>query len=55
MTVFEYVTALLAIVLGLSIARVMSGIGRFIVAERRVLRDWVIAGWCLALTLTQIG
>jgi hypothetical protein len=55
MTVFEYVTALLAIVLGLSIARVMSGIGGFIVAERRELRDWLIVGWCLALTLTQIG
>jgi hypothetical protein len=55
MTAFEYSSALMAIVLGLSIARVMSGIGAFIIAEHRVLRDWIIAGWCVALILTQIG
>ena len=55
MSVFEYVTALLAIVLGLSIARVMSGIGAFIVADKRVFHDWIVVGWCVALTMCQIG
>lgn len=52
MTVFEYSSALMAIVLGLSFARVMGGIGAFIIAEQRVLRDWIIVGWCLNLTMT---
>ena len=53
MTVFEYVSVLLAIVLGLAVARIMGGLAAFIIAERRVTRDWIVAGWCVALAYMQ--
>lgn len=55
MSVFEYVAAFVAIVMGLSVARVMSGVGAFILAKDRASTDWIVAGWCVALIVTQIG
>jgi hypothetical protein len=55
MSVFEYVAAFVAIVMGLSVARVMTGVGAFILAKDRSWADWVVAGWCFALIVTQIG
>ena len=55
MGVFEYIAAFVAIVMGLAVARVMSGIGAFIIADHRVPNDWLLAGWCLALIITMIG
>jgi hypothetical protein len=55
MGVFEYVAGFVAIVVGLAVARVMGGIGVFILAERRVAMDWLVAGWCVALIVTLIG
>ncbi len=55
MGVFEYVAGFVAIVVGLAVARVMGGIGAFILAERRAAMDWLLAGWCLALIVTLIG
>jgi hypothetical protein len=42
MSVFEYVSASVAIVMSLSVARVMSGIGAFILAKNRVPSDWLV-------------
>jgi hypothetical protein len=55
MSVFEYVATFVAIVMGLSVARVMTGVGAFILAKDRALADWIVAGWCVALIVTQIG
>jgi hypothetical protein len=53
MTVFEYVSVLLAIVLGLSVARAMSGIAAFVVADHRSTKDWLVVGWCVGLMYMQ--
>ena len=55
MGVFEYIAAFVAIVMGLAVARVMSGIGAFILADRRAPDDWLLASWCLALVILMIG
>ncbi|NIP16038.1 MAG: hypothetical protein GWM88_15420 [Pseudomonadales bacterium] len=55
MGVFEYVAGFVAIVVGLAVARVMGGIGAFILSERRAAMDWLLTGWCLALIVTLIG
>ena len=55
MSVFEYAAALIAIVLGLSVARVLSGIGAFLVSANRTASDWLVLGWCIALIIVQGG
>ena len=55
MSVFEYVSVFVAIVLGLAVARVMNGIGAFIISNNRSADDWLLAGWCLSLIVNQIG
>ena len=55
MSVFEYVAAFVAIVMGLSVARVMGGVGAFILTKSRTSTDWLVFGWCIALIVTQIG
>jgi hypothetical protein len=55
MSVFEYVAAFVAIVMGLSVARVMSGVAAFILAKDRTSTDWIVSGWCVALIITQVG
>jgi hypothetical protein len=52
---FEYLIGLLTIVLGLAVAKAMGGIGSFLIAERRTLRNWIDVGFCLALVIFQIG
>ena len=55
MDAFEYLAGLLTIILGLSIARTMSGIGAFLLLEKRTLRNWNAGGFCLVLAMLQIG
>jgi hypothetical protein len=52
---FEYIAGFMTIVLGLSVARALGGIGAFITADQRSLNDWTTAGFCLTLALLQIG
>jgi len=51
---FEYLTGLLTIVLGLAIARAMSGIANFLVLDTRTLRSWTLFVFCLALAAMQV-
>ena len=55
MTVFEYASGLISIVIGLAVARVLGGISNFIAAERRIGSDWIVASWCFALLITLVG
>ncbi len=55
MSVFEYASGLISIVVGLAVARVLGGIGTFSAASERAASDWVVASWCLALLLTMVG
>ena len=55
MTAFEYASGLISIVIGLAIARVLGGIGGFLVAKQRSASDWLVATWCLALLITMVG
>jgi len=55
MTAFEYASALISIVVGLAVARVLGGVGAFLVAKRRSSADWVVAGWYLTLLVLLIG
>ena len=55
MTVFEYASGLISIVIGLAVARVLGGIGTFIVARDRSFSDWTVAAWCVALVFVLVG
>ena len=55
MTAFEYASGLISIVIGLAIARVLGGIGGFLVARQRSTSDWIVAMWCLALLITMVA
>ena len=54
MTIFEYVSVLLAIVLGLAVSRAMAGVAKFVASEHRSANDWLVAGWCLGLIFMQV-
>lgn len=54
MSEFEYLTGLLTIVLGLAIARAMSGIANFLVLSTRTLQSWTFFLFCLALAALQV-
>jgi hypothetical protein len=55
MTVFEYASGLISIVIGLAVARVLGGIGTFIVARDRSVSDWIVAAWCVALIFVLVA
>jgi hypothetical protein len=55
MTVFEYASGLISIVVGLAVARVLGGISNFIAADRRIGSDWIVASWCFALLINLVG
>jgi hypothetical protein len=55
MTAFEYASGLISIVIGLAVARVLGGIGGFLVARQRSASDWIVAAWCVALLVTMIA
>jgi len=54
MTVFEYISVLMAIVLGLAVSRAMIGVARFINKDQRATKDWIAAGWCLNVAFLSI-
>jgi hypothetical protein len=54
MTPFEYATGLVSIVIGLAVARVLGGIGTFIIAGKRSSSDWFVAAWCVVV-LVNLG
>jgi hypothetical protein len=55
MTVFEYASGLISIVIGLAVARVLGGISNFIAAGQRSGSDWIVASWCFALLINLVG
>jgi Zn-dependent protease with chaperone function len=55
MTVFEYASGLISIVVGLAVARVLGGISNFIAADRRIGSDWIVASWCFALLINLVS
>lgn len=54
MTIFEYASGLISIVVGLAIARVLGGIGAFLTLNQRTAHDWIVAVWCMALSLNLV-
>jgi hypothetical protein len=55
MTVFEYASGLISIVIGLAVARVLGGISNFIAAGQRSGSDWIVASWCFGLLINLVG
>jgi hypothetical protein len=55
MSVFEYASGLISIVIGLAVARVLGGIGSFIVLRDRSFSDWIVAAWCFALVFILVA
>ena len=55
MTVFEYASGLISIVVGLAVARVLGGIGTFMAASQRSAADRIGASWCAALLFNLVG
>ena len=53
MHTFAYLSVLTSIVLGLGIARLLTGLGRLLQARGRVRLDWVHMLWALNLLLFQ--
>lgn len=55
MSVFEYASGLVSIVVGLAVGRVLGGVATFIRAGERSPSDWITASWCVGLLLTMMG
>ena len=55
MSVFEYASGLISIVVGLAIARILGGIGTFTGLEKRTAADWIVLSWSIALALNLVG
>ena len=54
MTVFEYGSGLISIVVGLGVARVLGGIGLFLSARNRSTADWIVFTWSVGLLLNLV-
>ena len=55
MHAFDYLFTLFSFVYALSIAHLLATVGDLIVAARRVVFSWVLAGWMLASLLAPIA
>ena len=51
MSGFEYFTALVSIVLGFTLARVVGGIGNTLIDSKRGVEVWLTTAWCVALLI----
>jgi hypothetical protein len=54
-TISEYATSILSIVLGLGVAHLLGGLAWFVRRVQLDLATWLFAGWCLTLLLVMIG
>jgi len=55
MTIFEYASGLISIVVALSIARVLGGLGAVLSTDRRTRADWIVGAWCVLLGLMMVS
>lgn len=49
MTVFEYVSVTISIILGLAMARLLSGVSQLIIARKRTDWHWIPIAWAMTL------
>ena len=55
MTVFEYASVLVSIVVGLALARILRVVGDLLGAKQRSADAWIVFGWCFILGITLVG
>jgi hypothetical protein len=55
MSTFEYISVLLSIVVGLGLARLLTGVGQALEARRRIRFYWVQAVWVVNLVLLLVS
>lgn len=55
MSVFEYASTILSIVIGLGVAHLLGGVSNIIRFARQLRIYWVLVGWIVVIVLVHIG